>query len=142
MNIKVTCVEDGLIPKRMRRGDAALDCYVREDVTIEPGEVQLVPLGFKMAIPEEYVGLLSIRSGSALNAGLMVANAPGVIDSNFRGEVQAVVYNRLQDAVTVYRGERIAQLTILPSPSFAVEESDQLDVTIRGEAGFGSSGKF
>lgn len=126
----------------MRAGDAAIDLPSRTDVVIEPGQRQLVPTGFAIAVPQGWCGLVLPRSGLALNDGVTVLNTPGLIDSGYRGEVQVVLVNHGDRSVSVERGQRIAQLLLQPAPQFDLEEVDELPPAIddRGAQGFGSSG--
>lgn len=121
---------------------AGFDLCSVHDVLIGNGAVaQKVPLGLIMEIPEGYVGLLHQRS-SLSKKGLVLSNSVGVIDSDYRGELITVLHNRNKDSVLVARGERIAQLIIVPVATFTLGEADSstLTRTIRGEGGFGSTG--
>ena len=126
----------------MRAGDAAADLPSRIDVTIKPGQRELVPTGFAVAIPDGYCGLVLPRSGLAHKHGLTVLNTPGLIDSGYRGELQVILYNTSDEAVTVEREQRIAQLLILGVPDLAFVLVDELPPSAdqRGSQGFGSSG--
>ncbi|MCL2632528.1 MAG: dUTP diphosphatase [Coriobacteriia bacterium] len=129
------------LPAPAYAGDAGVDLYAAADCTLEPGQRSLIPTGLAMAIPEGYAGFVLPRSGMALRQGLSVANAPGLIDSHYRGELNVVAINLNRDTVIeVKRGERIAQLVILAVPQVNWLEVDELDPTERGEQGFGSSG--
>ncbi len=129
-------------PSRIRAGDAAADLPSRIDVVIEPAQRLLVPTGFAVAIPEGYCGLVLPRSGLALKHGLTVLNAPGLIDSGYRGELQVILLNTGEDPVTIERGQRIAQLLMIGVPDLALALVDELPPSgdERGAAGFGSSG--
>lgn len=126
----------------MRSGDAAADLPARSRTVIPAGGRALVPTGFAVAIPEGWCGLILPRSGLALNDGVTVLNSPGLIDAGYRGELQVVLHNTGRDDVIVERGQRIAQLLVLPVPPLDFEEVDSLPASIdeRGERGFGSSG--
>ena len=128
------------IPTRANIGDAAIDLYARCDVGLEPGERAAVPTGLAVAIPEGYAGLVLPRSGHARRAGVGVVNGPGLIDSGYRGEVTVLLINHGQERVAFARGDRIAQLAILPIPQVEWVEVDSLDETKRGDGGFGSTG--
>ncbi len=129
-------------PARMRSGDAAADLPARESVRLEPGERFLMPTGFAVAIPSGYCGLILPRSGLALRHGLTVVNSPGLIDSGYRGELQVILLNTGAEAVELERGQRIAQLLVLPVPAVGFTTVDELPPSDdnRGSDGFGSSG--
>lgn len=130
-------------PTRMRTGDAAADLPARADVTIGPGQRALVPTGFAVAVPPDHCGLILPRSGLALEFGITVLNAPGLIDSGYRGELKVVLHNTSSEPVTLHRGQRIAQLLILAVPSAQFTPASSLPEAPddRGAAGFGSSGR-
>ena len=113
---------------------------VDEDVIIEPGGRALIPTGFKLAIPKGFEGQVRPRSGLALRDGLMVPNAPGTIDADYRGELKVILLNAGDAPFVVRRGDRVAQLVIAPVPIVRFEEVDDLDETPRGEGGFGHTG--
>jgi dUTP pyrophosphatase len=125
------------LPHYSRPGDAALDCYAQADAHLFPGEVTPVPLGFCLAIPEGHVGLIRDRSGLARKDG--VYTLAGVIDPNYRGEVTALL-TCLKSPVVLPAGSRVCQLLIVPAPQVIWEEVAELPSTLRGTAGFGSSG--
>ena len=129
-------------PARIRAGDAAADLPARISTEIGPGERQLVPTGFAVAIPEGYCGLVLPRSGLALKQGLTVLNSPGLIDSGYRGELQVILANTGDEPVGIERGQRIAQLLILGVPDLTFVAVDELPPSgdARGTDGFGSSG--
>lgn len=130
------------LPGRTRSGDAAADLPSRVDVAVPPGHRVLVPTGFAVAIPLGWCGLILPRSGLALNHGLSVLNTPGLIDAGYRGELQVILFNSGTDPYVVERGQRIAQLLVLPVPDLSYEEVDELPASPddRGSSGFGSSG--
>jgi dUTP pyrophosphatase len=111
------------------------------DVTIEPGERALLPTGFCLAIPPGYEGQVRMRSGTALLTGLLLPNAPGTIDADYRGEVKILVMNVSRQPVQLTAGERIAQLIISPVAYCQWIETTQLDMSRRGPDGFGSTGR-
>jgi len=111
------------------------------DVTIAPGEVKAVPCGFHVAVPVGHEAQIRPRSGLALRHGLTVANAPGTIDADYRGEVCVILANVGREAFTVRRGMRVAQMVICPVTTADIEEVDALDDTGRGEGGFGHTGR-
>lgn len=129
------------LPSYQRDGDAGLDLYSAEDVTIAPGERCIVGTGIAVAVPAGYAGLTTPRSGTAARTGLSIVNTPGVIDSGYRGEVKLILINLDRDAkIEIKRGDRIAQLLIVPVATVAVAERDELPASERGEGGLGSTG--
>lgn len=129
------------VPSPAHIGDAAVDLHSRVDITIEPGDRASVPTGLAVAIPEGYAGLVLPRSGHAHRHGVGVVNGPGLIDSGYRGEISVLLINHGDDEVVFGRGDRIAQLAIVPVPDVEWIEADSLDDTDRGTGGFGSTGK-
>jgi dUTP pyrophosphatase len=111
-----------------------------ETVTIQPGRIALVPCGFAMAIPEGFEAQVRPRSGLAVKFGVTVANAPGTIDSDYRGEVKVALVNLGPEAYTVQHAARIAQLVVAPVSRARVQQVEQLEETARGSGGFGSTG--
>ena len=141
MRIPLRRLAPGLpIPQHARPGDAGVDLHAREDATLAPGERRLVPTGVAVAIPEGYVGLVSPRSGLALRSGLSIVNTPGVVDSGYRGELAIILVNLGSAEVAIRRGDRIAQLVVLPVQTVEFDPVDALDESDRGPAGFGSTG--
>ena len=128
------------LPAYARDGDAGLDLAAAAPVTLPPGGRQLVPTGLRVALPIGHAGLVLPRSGLALRSGVTVLNAPGLIDAGYRGEVGVLLVNHGAEAVTIKRGERIAQLVIQPVERATVVEVRELDATVRGAGGFGSTG--
>ena len=130
------------LPMYARPGDAGLDLLAATDVSLKPGERAAVPTGLAVAIPPGYAGFVHARSGRALKEGLALANAPGLIDSGYRGEIKVIVVNLdRDDIVYIRRGEKIAQLVVQPVESAVLEEVDELDPTERADGGFGSTGR-
>ena len=129
------------LPAYAKRGDAGLDLRASEAVTLEPGERRLVPTGLAVAIPEGHAGFVLPRSGLAMHKGVTVLNAPGLIDSGYRGELKVLLINHGADAAGIERGERIAQLVIQPTAQARLVEVERLPDSARGEGGFGSTGR-
>jgi dUTP diphosphatase len=130
------------LPERAHPGDAGLDLRSNVDVEIQPGHRALVPTGLAVAIPEGHAGLVLPRSGLASRVGLTLANAPGLIDAGYRGEIVCAVVNLdRENAVRVARGDRIAQLVIVEVPQVEPRFVDELPPSARGEGGFGSTGR-
>jgi len=128
--------------KKMTQGSSGFDIVAacEEDIIIEPGNVALVPTGFKLAVPPGYEAQVRPRSGLALRKSIGVLNSPGTIDSDYRGEVQVILFNFGQEPFTVHRGDRIAQLVFSAVPDVEIEGVEELDETERGQGGFGSTG--
>lgn len=129
------------LPERAHPGDAGFDLRSVVDVEVGPGERALVPTGVAVAIPDGHAGLVLPRSGLASRQGLTLANAPGLIDAGYRGEVICSVVNLdRQEPVRISRGDRIAQLLVVAIPSLEPVWAAELTPTARGEGGFGSTG--
>jgi dUTP pyrophosphatase len=128
------------LPERAHEGDAGLDLFTPVEIILTPLQRKLVKLGFAVAIPEGYMGMVCPRSGLAANNGVTVLNAPGIIDSGYRGEVGVVLINISNESVTLKQGSKIAQLLVVPYSSVNPEWVGFLDNTDRGEGGFGSTG--
>ena len=116
-------------------------CPDEEQVTIGAGETVMIPTGWAMEIPEGFAGLIYARSGLATKSGLAPANKVGVVDCDYRGEVCVCLHNHSNQARTLKRGDRIAQMVITPYLTAMFCEADELSDTTRGEGGFGSTGK-
>ncbi len=133
---------DALMPTYGSADAAGADlyAYLKECVTLAPGETRLIPTGLSMAIPCGFVGLIYARSGLATKRGLAPANKVGVIDADYRGEIMVALHNHGREAATVEPRERIAQLVIAPYLTADFCECESLNETERGEGGFGSTG--
>ena len=129
------------LPAYAHPGDAGLDLVAAEPATLAPGTHASVRCGIAVAIPPGHVGLVHPRSGLAAAHGLTVLNAPGTIDAGYRGEIRVLLINHGQEVVELQRGERIAQLVVLPVATVEVREVEQHDATERGSGGFGSTGR-
>lgn len=150
--MKVTVQFKRLNPQR--DGDISLPCYmtphaagmdicaaVEEPLEIAPGDIALIPTGFAMALPRGYEAQVRPRSGLAVKYGLTIINAPGTIDSDYRGEVKVGLVNHGKAAYTIQRGERVAQMVIQQVCRAQVRTVETLDETDRNSGGFGSTGK-
>jgi dUTP pyrophosphatase len=134
---------DGLpLPSYQTEGAAGMDLLAAIDapVTLAPLERALVSTGLVLALPQGFEAQVRPRSGLALAHGLTVLNAPGTIDSDYRGEVSVLLVNLGQNAVTVTRGMRIAQLVVAVAARATIVATDELDATRRGRGGYGSTG--
>ena len=130
------------LPQYMSAHAAGLDLYAANDepITIAPGEIKLIPTGLFVEIPPGYEGQVRARSGLALRHGLMLPNAPGTIDADYRGELQVILGNCGRTPYTVERGMRFAQLVISPVARVEVVEAQDLAASDRGSGGFGHTG--
>ena len=135
--------EKATIPTYGSEFSAGADLYALADeaITIEAGKTVLVHTGVAMEIPTGYVGLIFARSGLATKRALAPANKVGVIDSDYRGEIMVALHNHGSEPKTVENGERIAQLVLVPYLAAEFDEVDELSDTVRGEGGFGSTGR-
>ncbi len=129
---------EAIMPKYVRPKDAAFDIYSIETKDIMPNQRVLISTGIIMAIPEGYVGLIWDRSGLAAKDGIITLG--GVIDCTYRGEIKIILHNLSSNTFTVEKGTRIAQMLIQPVVQKVIIEVSDLDDTVRGEGGFGSSG--
>ena len=128
------------VPTRGTEGSAGLDLYSIESIKIEPGQRALVATGIAVAIPDGCVGHLNSRSGLAAKHGIFVLNAPGIIDSDYRGEIKVILYNSSLEPFNVEVGMRIGQLVVLEYKKLEPELVESLSETVRGAGGFGSTG--
>jgi dUTP pyrophosphatase len=133
--------DDALLPAQAYDADAGLDLAACERAQLGPGERAVVGTGVAVAIPDGHAGLVLPRSGLAARHGLTIVNAPGLIDSGYRGEVKVILLNTdAQETFVVEPGMRIAQLVLVEAASVRLVEVDELPESERGAAGFGSSG--
>lgn len=134
---------EAVLPSYARPGDAGADLVSTAEVTLAPGERALVPTGVALALPPGLVGLVHPRSGLAARHGITVVNAPGTIDSGYRGEVLVNLVNLDPRAsFTVRAGDRIAQLVVQEYVTARFHATDSLPESVRGETGHGSTGGF
>jgi dUTP pyrophosphatase len=135
--------EDLALPAYATAGSSGLDlCAACEhEVSVAPGAIVLIPTGMYVAVPPGYEAQIRARSGLALRHGFVIVNAPGTIDSDYRGEVGIIVGNIGSQPFTIVRGQRIAQMVIQPVVRVAVEVRAELEGTARGAGGFGSTGR-
>ena len=131
------------LPAYATPGSAGLDLHaaVEAERTLAPGERTLVPTGLFIAVPPGYEAQVRPRSGLALRDGVLLPNAPGTIDSDYRGELQVILWNAGSEPFAIRRGDRIAQLVLAPVARLEWDEVDELPETPRGEGGFGSTGR-
>ncbi|MDJ1370452.1 dUTP diphosphatase [Gulosibacter molinativorax] len=141
MTAPIQIPHTGQAPTHANPGDAGADLYASETVTLEPGARAVVGTGTAIALPERTVGLVAPRSGLAAKHGITIVNAPGVIDSGYRGELKVTLLNTdASEPYTITAGDRIAQLLVLPIPAVEFVTVAELPEGERGEAGFGSTG--
>ncbi|HEY2940205.1 MAG TPA: dUTP diphosphatase [Gaiellaceae bacterium] len=132
--------EDAILPERAYSGDAGLDLAACDRHDLGPGERAVVGTGLAVAIPDGFAGFVQPRSGLAARHGISVVNAPGLVDSGYRGEIRVVLLNTdRREPFVVEPGMRIAQLVVLPVPDLELVEVDELPESERGVRGFGSS---
>jgi dUTP pyrophosphatase len=134
--------EDAVLPTRAYVGDAGLDLAACERHELGPGERALVGTGLAVAIPEGHAGFVTPRSGLAVEHGITIVNAPGIVDSGYRGELRVILHNTdRRETFVVEPGMRIAQLLVVPVTHAGLREVDELPASERGAGGFGSSGR-
>ena len=132
-----------ILPKRATEGSAGMDLYacMEEEITLRPGELAVIPTGIAIGLPgPDYAALVFARSGLGGKHGISLSNGVGVIDSDYRGEIQVGLCNLGNQPYTIRPEERIAQLVVTPVCLLPIEEVEVLDETGRGEGGFGSTG--
>ena len=134
--------DDLPLPEYGSKGAAGLDLLaaVASEIVLAPGARALIPAGIEIALPEGFEAQVRPRSGLALKSGVTVLNAPGTIDSDYRGEVGVILVNHGTEPFTISRGMRVAQLVVAPVARIAWNESSNLPGSARGAGGFGSTG--
>ena len=142
MHVPLYLAAGASAPVNAKPGDAGADLAATEDRTLAPGERALVGTGVRVAIPDGYVGLVHPRSGLAARHGISIVNAPGTIDSGYRGEILVNLVNLGTEPWTCTAGDRIAQLLIMPVVRAEFVAADSLPESERGDTGHGSSGGF
>ena len=140
MQLKVKLDRGAPLPEHAKPGDAGMDLTARRSATLMPQEVAMVGTGVRAEIPEGHVGLVFPRSGMASGRGITLANAVGVVDSGYRGEIMVPLLNVSGAPRYVDEGERVCQLVIVPFATCECIEVEELSKTERGEGGFGSTG--
>jgi dUTP pyrophosphatase len=143
VKLSIKRLDPGLpVPAYAQPDDAGLDLYAARSAELEPGERIAIPTGVAVAIETGYAGFVQARSGRALREGLALVNAPGLVDSGYRGEIKVIVVNLdTSAAIKIERGDKIAQLVIQPVVSAELEEVDELPDSERGGGGFGATGR-
>ncbi len=142
MKIKISKTDENVeLPEYQHYGeDAGLDLKANGNYRLKPGEYRLINTGLKLAIPVGYAGFVYPRSGLALNSGITVLNADGVIDPGYRGELGVILINHGKKSFNIEKGDRIAQLIIHKTFPIEWELVDELTASNRGEGGFGHTG--
>jgi len=141
LKIDIELLEGGIAPKYQTEGSAGMDLCCSESFELQPLQRMAVPTGVKIALPEGYEAQVRPRSGLALKHGIAMVNAPGTIDSDYRGEIRAILINLGQEVVRFDKGERVAQLVVAPVTKAEWNPVNELNQTDRGAGGFGSTGK-
>lgn len=142
MKLKINLIhEDAKMPHRANEGDAGLDIFSIEEKIIPSGETALISTGIQMELPQGTEAQIRPRSGLALKHAITVLNSPGTIDEGYRGELKIILINHGKEDFIVEKGMRIAQMVIAPVLEITLEEVENLSDSVRGEDGFGSSGK-
>jgi dUTP pyrophosphatase len=137
----LACNDEALFPVRIHEGDAGYDLCAVCELVLKPFERAMIPTGLCVAIPHGYAGLVLPRSGLAIKQGLSLVNSPGLIDSNYRGEIHVIAINLdPQNSLTVRKYDRIAQLVVVRVEELTFSVAESLEVTDRGTEGFGSTG--
>jgi dUTP pyrophosphatase len=143
--VKLPCTKlsaEARLPTRANEGDAGLDLYAAEAATLGPGERASVGTGIAIEVPPGHAGLVLPRSGLAARHGIALVNAPGLIDTGYRGEVRVLLLNTDRtESFEIAAGDRIAQLLVTPFADATPTEAGELTASQRGENGFGSSGR-
>ena len=131
------------LPAYKTNGSSGMDlmAFIKEPVSVKPKTSNLIPTGLSMAFSEDYEIQIRPRSGLAAKNNISVLNTPGTIDSDYRGEIKVIIYNHGSENFEINNGDRIAQMILTPVIKMELEETNNLPETIRGEGGFGSTGK-
>ena len=132
-----------ITPKYKTDGSSGVDlsAFLEKKVVIKPNSSELIPTGLQVAIPEEYEIQIRPRSGLAAKESIGILNSPGTIDSDYRGELKIIIFNHGHKDFIINNGDRVAQMVLVPILKMEFEEVDSLSDTVRGQGGFGSTGK-
>jgi len=132
------------LPSYKTLGASGMDlmAFIKSSVTVKPKTSFLIPTGLSIAFSKDYEVQIRPRSGLAAKSNISVLNTPGTIDSDYRGEIKVIVYNHGNNDFLINNGDRIAQMILTPVVKMELEETNDLPVTMRGEGGFGSTGKW
>lgn len=141
INLKIKQLsKDSIIPKYQSSGASGFDLHSIEDLELKTGEIIAVKTGLAFEIPQGYEIQIRPRSGLAIKSGISVLNTPGTIDSDYRGEIMVILFNFSKNTFSIKKGDRIAQAVLSQVFLANLVPSDELDSTIRGDSGFGSTG--
>ena len=143
MTIKIINLSNNPLPAYATTGSSGMDlkAYLDKEITLQPMERQLVPTGLFIELPIGYEAQVRPRSGLAIKQGLTCLNSPGTVDSDYRGELKVILINLSSEPQVVHSGDRIAQMVIQKVEQVQLEVVDELTETLRGDGGFGHSGK-
>jgi len=132
------------LPSYKTNGASGMDlmAFTEKPISLEPGKSCLVPTGLSVAFSNEYEIQIRPRSGLAAKNNITVLNTPGTIDSDYRGEIKIILFNHSNENFIINNNDRVAQMVLTPIMKMELEETNELPVTIRGEGGFGSTGKW
>ena len=132
------------LPSYKTSGASGMDlmAFIEKPINLEPGKSCLVPTGLSVAFPQEYEIQIRPRSGLAAKNNISVLNTPGTIDSDYRGEIKIILFNHSNDNFIINKNDRVAQMVLTPIIKMELEETKELPESIRGEGGFGSTGKW
>lgn len=139
--VKISLEKGAELPTYQSQGAAGVDLCTRESFILHPMERRLVQTGIRVAIPTGFEGQIRARSGLALKHGIALVNSPGTIDSDYRGEIGAILINFGDSDVQFDKGDRIAQLIVCPVARASWQRVENLEESLRGEGGFGSTGR-
>lgn len=131
------------LPAYKTNGASGMDlmAFIKEPISVKPKTSSLIPTGLSVAFSEDYEIQIRPRSGLAAKNNISVLNTPGTVDSDYRGEIKVIIYNHGSENFVINNGDRIAQMILTPVIKMELEETNNLPETIRGEGGFGSTGK-
>jgi dUTP pyrophosphatase len=131
------------LPAYKTNGASGMDlmAFIKEPISVKPKTSNLIPTGLSVAFSEDYEIQIRPRSGLAAKNNISVLNTPGTVDSDYRGEIKVIIYNHGSENFVINNGDRIAQMILTPVVKMELEETNNLPETIRGEGGFGSTGK-
>ena len=143
MRVKIINKSNNPIPNYETDLSAGMDlrAFTENSIILNPGERKLVKTGLQIELPKGYEGQVRPRCGLAFKKGVTVLNSPGTIDSDYRGEIKVIIYNHGDTDFIINNGDRIAQMVLSPVAKMELEETNNLSETIRGDSGFGSTGK-